>query len=88
MGTGEAPAGPASAEPPLVVDQTGQLCPLPVIALASALRGCAAVELLSDDPAAQFDIPAWCRLTGAVLLGTSTDAAGVTHYLVHRVSDT
>ena len=48
------------------IDARGQLCPEPVIALAGAFRDLSIVdvELLTDDPAAEHDVPAWCRLRG------------------------
>jgi tRNA 2-thiouridine synthesizing protein A len=51
----------------MVLDCLGQLCPVPVIELAKALPTVAVgevVEVLSDDPAAAVDIPAWCRMRG------------------------
>jgi tRNA 2-thiouridine synthesizing protein A len=53
------------------VDARGVLCPVPIIRLARAARSLPAgsvVELLSDDPAAEHDVPAWCRLRGHTLL--------------------
>jgi tRNA 2-thiouridine synthesizing protein A len=52
---------------PIVLDARGQRCPLPVIALARRARDLddgARLIVLADDPAAQADIPAWCRLKG------------------------
>ncbi len=53
-----------------VLDLRGQLCPAPVIALGRAARDAPGtrVVLLSDDPAARSDIPAWCSLTGGGLI--------------------
>lgn len=57
------------------LDERGRPCPMPVIALARAMadqtRG-ATIELLSDDPAARYDIPAWCRMTGHEFVAVST----------------
>lgn len=58
------------------IDERGRRCPIPVISLARAqaswLREGSGTDLtvgvLSDDPAAQYDIPAWCRLKGAKFL--------------------
>jgi len=58
--------------PALVVDARGKACPLPVIDLARALPSVAVgeqVEVLSDDPVAKADIPAWCRMKGHGFLG-------------------
>ena len=49
----------------ITLDCLGQRCPLPVIALARAIRAVAVgdvVRVLADDPAAANDIPAWCRM--------------------------
>lgn len=50
------------------MDERGKRCPLPVVALMRAttqLPAGSVVAVLSDDPAAAHDIPAWCRLKGA-----------------------
>jgi tRNA 2-thiouridine synthesizing protein A len=51
----------------------GQLCPLPVIALAKRIRTAEVGEVLrvlADDPAAANDIPAWCRMKQQEYLGS------------------
>ena len=53
--------------PDATVDARGVLCPVPIIRLArtaSSLPPGSLVELLTDDPAADYDVPAWCRLRG------------------------
>ena len=53
------------------VEARGVLCPVPIIRLARVagqLPAGSLVELLSDDPAAEHDVPAWCRLRGHELL--------------------
>jgi tRNA 2-thiouridine synthesizing protein A len=57
----------------VIVDCLGQRCPLPVIALAKHLPEVAVgevVRVLTDDPAAANDIPAWCRLRGQEFAGS------------------
>lgn len=57
----------------IVLDCLGQKCPLPVIALAKKMRDVGiddVVRVLSDDPAAANDIPAWCRMKAQEYLGT------------------
>lgn len=47
------------------VDARGLRCPLPVIRLAEAARDAppgTRIVVLTSDPAARHDIPAWCRL--------------------------
>ena len=61
------------------VEARGVLCPVPIIRLARAARALPAgsiIELLSDDPAAAYDVPAWCRLRGHELLSTDELAPG------------
>lgn len=79
-GPGEVPAYD------VLLDERGRRCPLPVIALARTLAADDAptrVLLLSDDPAAASDVPAWCGLRGKVLdwVGPAPDGSG-SGYLV------
>lgn len=56
-----------SESPTTEVDARGSLCPQPIIDLARAARGAAdgtVLRLLADDPAAEADVPAWCRMRG------------------------
>jgi tRNA 2-thiouridine synthesizing protein A len=51
----------------LVIDTCGLFCPAPIIKTAEALknlRSGAVVEVVSDDPAIELDLPAWCQSTG------------------------
>lgn len=68
----------------MILDCLGRACPIPVIELARALPTVAVgetVEVLSDDPAAQYDIPAWCRLRGQEYVGGEPPS-----YVVRRIS--
>ena len=59
--------------PRLLLDARGVLCPVPIIRLARTARQAAAgdtIVLLSDDPAAAHDVPAWCRLRGHDLVAS------------------
>ena len=60
----------------VVLDERGRRCPQPVIALmrAAGRTPGQVVVVLADDPAAEYDIPAWCRLKGAELLGAFSPA--------------
>lgn len=63
-----------TVSPDLVVDCLGRPCPVPVIELARALPSVGVgqvVEVLSDDPAARHDVPAWCRMRQQEYLGPS-----------------
>jgi tRNA 2-thiouridine synthesizing protein A len=59
-------------EPPAVdVDARGLRCPLPVIRLAEAARSApdhSVIVVMATDPAARYDIPAWCRMRGGELI--------------------
>ena len=61
----------SSAEAPAVtIDARGLLCPAPVIELAKAAAELkeGLIEVVADDPAAETDIPAWCRMRNARLV--------------------
>ena len=64
------------------IDERGNLCPAPVIALARAARSTsdgAVLVVLADDPAAEFDIPAWCRMTGNDYLSSMAQETGTAY---------
>ena len=61
-------------KPTIIVDTCGMFCPAPIIKLADSIRNVdpgGVVELLSDDPAIEFDLPAWCRSTGHKIVSES-----------------
>ena len=74
------------------IDERGLRCPIPVISLARAqaewarddMLAARVVGVLADDPAAQYDIPAWCRLKGADYQGSVSppDGGDGTGYIV------
>ncbi len=68
------------APPDRTLDERGKRCPIPVISLARAVNAMpeARILLLSDDAAAETDVPAWCALRGRVLVwtGRAPDGAG------------
>lgn len=68
-----------------VLDARGLLCPLPVIELArlvAAEPGLRRVVVLTTDPAAAHDIPAWCRMRGHAYEGASEEAGHTAHAVV------
>ena len=76
-----------------VVDARGSLCPQPIIDIARVARVAdvgARVRLLADDPAADADVPAWCRMRGHTLLARSElpadDGGGVAYEIELRSS--
>ncbi len=71
------------------LDCRGLPCPRPIIELARHLGDVEPGEVLavvSDDPAARHDVPAWCRMRGQEYVGADTAEDGVPRYLVRRVS--
>lgn len=76
-------------EPDLELDCRGMLCPRPIIELARRIGDVpvgAVVAVASDDAAAAYDVPAWCRMRKQEYVGADTAADGVARYLVRRVS--
>ena len=68
----------------MILDCRGKACPVPVIELARALPTVEVgelIELLSDDPAARHDIPAWCRMRGQEYVSSEDD-----RFVVRRLS--
>ncbi|MGI4879679.1 MAG: sulfurtransferase TusA family protein [Janthinobacterium lividum] len=60
-------SGPGQVAP-VHVDARGLRCPWPVLRLAKALReGAAAVELLTDDPAAAVEVASFAAERGLAL---------------------
>lgn len=50
----------------VVIDATDLRCPQPIILLAKRISDIPigdTLVLLANDPAALFDVPAWCRMT-------------------------
>lgn len=73
-----------------IVDAIGLPCPKPVIELAAAIKELAIGEelrLLADDPAADVDVPVWCRMQRQELLARTTED-GVLVFLVRKLRDT
>ncbi len=83
------PQPPPQRPPALVLDCRGMPCPLPVIELARHLADVAVGALIgvaSDDAAARFDVPAWCRMRAQEYAGEQTAADGVAIQVVRRLS--
>ena len=73
--------------PDLELDCRGLPCPRPIIELARHLTEVevgSVVGVVSDDPAAEVDVPAWCRLRDQEYAGTDVAADGTPRYLVRR----
>ncbi|MFC5728355.1 MULTISPECIES: sulfurtransferase TusA family protein [Nocardioides] len=64
-------------------------CPRPIIELAKALPGVPVGERLAvvaHDPAARYDVPAWCRMRGQEYVGEEAAEDGAPRYVVRRLS--
>ena len=62
----------------IVVDTRGTFCPVPIIrtsAALDALESGGVVEVLSDDPAIEHDMPAWCKSRGHEIESEEHDGA-------------
>ena len=70
------------SQPVIRVDARGLRCPLPVLRLRKMAEGqVGLIELLSDDPAAEADVPAFVREKGWRLESRTVDGA-TTRWLV------
>ena len=69
-----------------VLDCRGELCPVPVVHLARHLAAAPGDEvlLLVDDPAAEADVPAFCRLRAHEHLGVEAGPDGSRRHHVRR----
>lgn len=70
------------------LDCRGMVCPRPIIELARHVEDVPIGELLAvvaEDPAARYDVPAWCRMREQEYVGADTAADGVARYVVRRL---
>ncbi|MEV4506122.1 sulfurtransferase TusA family protein [Streptomyces klenkii] len=70
--------------PGIVVDGSGLLCVTLLIRLRSHIQDAApgtVVHVISTDPAAPLDLPAWCHMTGHTYLGALSDESDGTRSL-------
>ena len=73
----------------VTLDERGQRCPMPVIALARAALAAAPgslIVVISDDPGSIADIPAWCSMRGATLEGVDVLEDGARAFRVRTAS--
>jgi tRNA 2-thiouridine synthesizing protein A len=81
------PAARPSAEEAVIVDNRGMLCAQGILRLMRALGALEPgqlVHVLSTDPAAEHDYPAWCRNTGHTFLRHEWDGAVIGSWLRKR----
>lgn len=72
-----------------VLDCRGRPCPQPIIDLARAFRALEIGEEITveaDDPAAAYDVPAWCRMRGQEYVGEGRADDGTPAYTVRRLT--
>jgi TusA-related sulfurtransferase len=70
----------------MIVDTRGLFCPMPVIKTSDALKNLdpgSIVEVVSDDPAIEFDLPAWCQSNGHAIQRVEKES-GVYRYWVEK----
>ena len=70
----------------MIVDTRGLFCPMPVIKTSDALKNLdsgSMVEVISDDPAIEFDLPAWCQSNGHTIQRVEKES-GVYRYWVEK----
>jgi tRNA 2-thiouridine synthesizing protein A len=73
-------------KPVVRIDARGLFCPVPIIKTSDAMRSIMAgetVEVVCDDPAVEFDMPAWCGSHGHIIESVAV-ANGVFHYVVRK----
>ena len=61
------------------------LCPKPIIELARAAKTCEGttiIAVITDDPAAAIDVPAWSRMRGHACTLLATTEADLTHEVI------
>ncbi|NOZ60807.1 MAG: sulfurtransferase TusA family protein [Calditrichaeota bacterium] len=59
-----------------VLDCLGLQCPMPIIKTAEKIKEIGVgrvLEIISDDPGIEEDIPNWCKATGHKFLGIEKD---------------
>lgn len=72
---------------PVTVDNRGMLCAQGIVRLMRMLvpmPGGQLVRVLSDDPAAEHDYPAWCTNTGHHFLRTEHEGNIIVSYITKR----
>ena len=77
-------------KPSIIVDTRGLFCPMPIIKTSEAVRNIDPglfVEIISDDPAIEADMPAWCSSHGHVIQSMDKDESGVFRILVQKRLD-
>jgi tRNA 2-thiouridine synthesizing protein A len=64
--------------PDRTLDTSGELCPIPIVEAAKAVKGMAegaVLLVIATDPGVATDMPMWCRATHHEHLATFRDGA-------------
>ncbi|MBQ0895219.1 sulfurtransferase TusA family protein [Micromonospora purpureochromogenes] len=78
------------AEPPVVLDGGDRGCVRLLLELRALIRAVTpgtVIHLLTTDPAAPLDLPAWCHLTGHTYLGPVPGGAAAPAYGIRVAGD-
>jgi tRNA 2-thiouridine synthesizing protein A len=70
----------------VVVDTTGLFCPMPIVKTSEIMKRIdegAVVEVISDDPAIEHDLPAWCKSQGHAIEACERQGSRY-HYFVRK----
>lgn len=68
----------------LLIDAKGQMCPMPVLMLAKAIKTLQSGQILviaATDAGAKKDIPAWAEKTANLLIGMTEESGVYTFYI-------
>jgi tRNA 2-thiouridine synthesizing protein A len=87
--TGEVGPQHIDHEHAVVVDNRGMLCAQGIVRLMRALVPLPPgqlVRIVSTDPAAEHDYPAWCRNTGHVFVGHEREDPLIVSYVRKRAA--
>lgn len=71
----------------ITLDALGLLCPLPVLKAQKALKSMdknQVLSLLTNDPAAQIDVPHFCAESGHEFLGHADSGDGTVYFIRHK----
>jgi len=70
-----------------VFDFQGLPCPMPIVKMSKGIKEVEVnqvVEVITSDPGARADFPAWARTSGNEILDTKQDGK-ITHFFIKRV---
>jgi tRNA 2-thiouridine synthesizing protein A len=76
-----------TVKPDIVVDTRGLFCPLPIMRVSEAagnLESGSLIEVVADDPAVEFDMPAWCASAGHTIRQVHKEGEVFRYYIQTR----